>query len=351
MDRFATAVLMGVLEDLRRPSSFLLDTFFPGVFESDTEEIHFDVLTNKRRITPLVHPTRAGKIVDNKSYAAKTFKPAYAKDKRRWDPTAPLKRMAGERIGGQLTAAQRLDALVSQALADQLEMLTMREEVMASEALRTGTVTIAGEGYEPVVVDFERAGTHTDQLTDTDCWDVAADTSTADPLNDIETRSGLCQQDAGGIGRVVVMSPDAWKNMKRRLGEKGQLRQLFDYSRSGNANVQLGPLTDSNGGRYVGSIGQFDFWVYDQTYVDDNGATQHLMPSGTVIMGDQSIEGVRAYGAILDPKANYKATRYFAKSWEEEDPAVRWMMLQSAPLIVPTRPNASVCFNVLTPAE
>ena len=39
-------------------------------------------------------------------------------------------------------------------------------------------------------------------------------------------------------------------------------------------------------------------------------------------------------------------TRYFTKSWLEEDPSVRWLLLQSAPLVVPYRPNAVLCATI-----
>ena len=66
-----------------------------------------------------------------------------------------------------------------------------------------------------------------------------------------------------------------------------------------------------------------------------------------VLLGSRSgIEGVRCYGAIKDEQAGFQANRYFPKSWLENDPAVRWMLLQSAPLVVPYRPNASMCVTV-----
>ena len=49
-DIFSTNVLAKVVENLNRPSSFLLDTYFPQVVVSDTEEINFDVLTRARRL-------------------------------------------------------------------------------------------------------------------------------------------------------------------------------------------------------------------------------------------------------------------------------------------------------------
>ena len=99
--------------------------------------------------------------------------------------------------------------------------------------------------------------------------------------------------------------------------------------------------------RYVGSIGDFDLWVYNDSYIGDDGKTTNLLPSKTVILGSKDgLEGTRCYGAIHDEKANWTAQRYFTKSWIEEDPSVRWLLLQSAPLVVPYRPNASMCVTV-----
>ena len=52
MDIFSTQVLAKVVEHLRTPPSFLLDTFFPNVQTSDKEEIFFDVTDSKPRISP-----------------------------------------------------------------------------------------------------------------------------------------------------------------------------------------------------------------------------------------------------------------------------------------------------------
>lgn len=341
---FTTQDLQRVLAELDEPRSFLLDTFFPDTVESESEKIEFHRVVGKRRITPMVHPTRAGKIVDNRGFDAVTFSPAYAKDKRRWDPSAPLKRSIGEKIGGSLSPSQRMNALIGSAVADQLDMLTMREEVMAAEALRTGKVTVSGEGYDTVVVDFGRNANLTAALAGNDCWDVIH--ADSDPLDDLETWAGLVQDNDGGNARTVVMAPDTWKNLRKRLVQRDELGMLLDYRRGGTSQLETGPGNDKV--RSLGSLGTFDLWVYNQSYVDDAGATQQLMPSGALIMGSGAIEGARCYGAIQDPKAGYKASRYFTKTWEEEDPAVQWLLLQSAPLVVPFRANGSLYANVLT---
>lgn len=343
MNTYTTAEMMALLQELRQPQSFLLDTFFPTVHESETEEIHFDTLVGKKRITPFVHPTRAGKIVQAEGYKTSVFKPAYAKDKRIFRPDAAVKRVAGEKIGGSMTAQQRADANLKFAMDDQLKMLTMREEVMASEALRAGTVTVTGEGYDTVVVDFGRAAGQTVTLLNNDRWSV--NHADSNPLEDLETWAALIQTNGGGTGTTAVMAPDAWNAMRKRLIERGEDKLLLDYQRSGGSSLDAGPGVGLV--RHIGNVGSFDLWVYDDVYVDDNGADQHLMPSGTVILGSLAVEGVRAYGMIQDPKANLKATRYFTKTWQEEDPAVTWLLLQSAPLVVPTRPNATLKAMVL----
>jgi hypothetical protein len=66
----------------------------------------------------------------------------------------------------------------------------------------------------------------------------------------------------------------------------------------------------------------------------------------TVLVGSTGIDGVRHFGAIRDLKAGIQARQYFVKSWEEEDPSRRFLLMQSAPLLVPYRPNAVLSATV-----
>ncbi|MCW5737359.1 MAG: major capsid protein [Enhydrobacter sp.] len=348
VDIYNTWVLTRVVSDLPTPSNFLLNTFFPFVQEATANEILFDVDSSKPRITPFVHPLMPGKVVADRGYATKSFRPAYAKDKRVLQPDQPLRRAIGETIGGSLSPMQRRRAQLAVSLADQLNMLDRREEVMASEALRTGKVTVSGENYPTVVVDFQRDAALTVVLAGGARWGQAG----VSPLASLETWAGLVQTKSGAKGTTVVMDPKAYALFKADADVKALLSTII---RAGTPNtLQLGPIVRGDGNaraRYVGFIGDFDIYVYQDTYVDENGSTQQLLPDYTVIMGEGGrvlggLEGTRCYGMILDEKAAYQATRYFVKSWLEEDPAVRWLLLQSAPLVVPYRPNASFCATV-----
>lgn len=340
MNIYETHALRGVVEFLGTPKSFLLDAFFPMIQTSDSEKIDFDVETGKRRITPFVAPIVAGRVVEGLGYTTNTFAPAYAKDKRILKPDAPLKRAIGEAIGGSLSPMERRALALRREIQDQLAMLTMREEIMASEALRTGKVTVDGEGFDSVLVDFGRAAALTvATLTANDRWTV--DHADSLPMDDLETWAALIQSNDGPPPTDIVMDPLAWQAARKKTA----VTTLLDTRRGSTSQAELGPLANTTG-RFIGYLGDFRLWVYQQTYVDEDGNSAKVIPDYTVIMGSPAIEGVRAYGAIQDEKAGYTAQRYFIKSWLEEDPAVRWLLLQSAPLTVPYRPNASLCATI-----
>lgn len=341
MDIYSTQVLAKVVERLHTPPSFLLDTFFPNVQTSDKEEIFFDVTDSKPRISPFVSPLLPGKVVDSGGYQTKSFKPAYVKDKRRFDANIPYKRMAGEIIGGSLSPAQRYERALATHLKDQLDNLTRREEVMAAEILRTGKVIVSGDGYPAQTVDFGRDAELTKALSGSATWD----SSGVNPVDDLEDWAITLQDKSGVVAKTVVMDPQAWKIFRSNT----TVQKYLDIRRGTNNTINIDPqiISENEKARYAGSIGDFAIWVYNDTYVDDKGTTCKLLPEKTVILGSrEGLEGTRCYGAIHDEKANWTAQRYFTKSWIEEDPSVRWLLLQSAPLVVPYRPNASMCVTI-----
>ena len=345
MDLFSTNTLVGVVEQLPTPPSHFLDTEFPNVLEDPSEEIHFDLDESKPRITPFVSPLVAGKVINDRGFTTKTFKPAYAKDKRRWQPNRPLKRVIGEKIGGSLSPEQRLQVLMGQTVEDMLAMLTRREEVMASEALRLGKVTVSGDSFKTVVVDFGRHADLRDVLTGNNRWNVVH--ADSDPIKDLEDWAILFQAKSFTVPSRVNMAPDTFAAFRTRLVARDEWKFLVDYRRaSTGSSIDLAPGNGEKA-RFVGKIGEFDIWVYDDIYLDDDGAEQHLMPSGELVMTGDALDGTRCYAAIQDEAAGYAATRFHVKSWLEQDPAVRWMLLQSAPLVVPFRPNASLGAEVL----
>jgi len=336
---FSTNAMLGIIAGLPRPSSFLLDLFFPLIQEEATEEIHFDVKDGTRRLAPFVSPLVAGKLVEAHGFETKTFKPAYIKPKMVIDTNRPLKRVAGEKIGGEIHPGQRVEILTADMLDEQVQMIQRRMEVMASETLRTGMVTVSGDQYPTQVVDFGRESGHTITLEGAERWGQSG----VKPLALLDAWSLMVLKRSGTKPTTVVMDVDSWSVFK----EDEDVRKRLDTRRVIDARLSMGGPAGT-GGTYMGTVDGFDIWAYAEWYIDpEDGEEKPVMPTGTVIMGSPAIEGTRAFGAIRDGDAGYRAIQFFPKSWADQDPSVRYVMTQSAPLTVPTRPNASLCANVL----
>lgn len=342
MDIFSTGFLNRVVENLSRPSSFLLDAFFREEQTEESEEIHFDVDKSRPRLAPFVSPLVSGKARASDGYFSKSFKPAYVKDKTIFRPDGPLKRSIGEKIGGSLSPADRREMALGRELALQLDALTRSEEVMAAEALCTGKVTVSGEDYPTVVVDFQRDPALTVALTGASRWGESG----VNMIRDLEDWVDVVKEKSSAVVRTVVMDPKAW----RLFSESKEVRDLLDIRRGTDTTLTVDLMvrgTGNENARYVGFIGDLEFYVYNDRYIGADDNLHYVLPPNTVILGSvSSLTGVRCYGVIQDEQANYRATRYFSKSWLEQDPAVRWLLMQSAPLVVPFRPDASMCVTV-----
>ena len=340
MNIYDTAVLNGVVQSLKRPKSFLLNTVFGTVQTETSEQIAVDIEIGNRKVAPFVSPLVAGKVQSQDGFNTRLYKPAYIKPKAVVDPNRSFKRQAGEQIGGTLNPMQRQMATVRSILEDHVSQITRRLEIMAAEALRLGQVTVTGEGFPTQVVSFGRASALSITLTGTDRWSDAGST----PIDDLEEWAELVHKTEGAVITTIVMDPDAWKAFRKNV----QVEKLLEIRRAAGTPVELGPSTYVAGAQWKGSIGSFDIWVYSEYYDHpDTGVVTPLLPSGTVLGFGPNVEGVQAFGAIRDEAAGLQAMEIFSKSWVQEDPSARFVMSQSAPLVYPRRPNGSFAATVL----
>jgi hypothetical protein len=341
---YDTNVLIQVVSNLKLSQNWLLDTFFPNIVTSDTEYVSIDVDVGKRRMAPFVSPLVEGKLVESRRYQTNTFKPAYIKDKRAPDLRKPVRRMIGERIGGELSAAEREMANLQFELGDQIDMLNRRLEWMAAQALLGGTVTISGDGFPTTLIDFGRDASLTVALGSGVKWTVAnIDSRAAVPTDDLDTWSVAVLKSSGAVVTDVVFTAGSWNAFKK----DPVLKQAMWYPNQGGDNaVELGTQV-KRGAQYKGKWGNYRLWLYNDWYVDDNNVEQPMLPDGTVLLCGPDMQGTRAFGAIMDPAFNYGPMAYAPKSWLNEDPAQRFLLMQSAPIVIPSRVNAAFAATVL----
>jgi Phage major capsid protein E len=338
-DAFSTDVLTGVLQSLLGTPQFLLDRYFGTVQAEASEQIHFDVMQGKRRVSPFVSPLVEGQVVASQGFITNTFTPAYIKDKRVFDMNRPLKRMPGEQFGGTMSPGERLRALIAYDMQDQLDMLRRRLEVMCGEVIVTGKSTISGDKYPTTVVDFQRSPSHT--IVANPLWSAA----TPPILNNLQDWAQIVLEDSGIFPNDVIMSTDVWKVFRN---DPGVINILNIFRPSTQQPTIMPNAVMAEGGVLMGNIEGFNIWVYSGWYVDPvDGQEKPIIPAGTVVMVAPQLEGIQAYGAIRDEEIGLQPVPYYVKSWIQYDPSVRYVMLQSAPIMVPYRPNASLAVKVL----
>lgn len=345
VDNFDTFVLNRVVDFRVDDTQFLVNTFFPELSTSEDETIMFDITHERQLVTPFVSPLIEGRLVRDKGYSTKSFRPAYTKDKRIFDPNKAFRRMPGERIGGSLSPAERHQAQIAYALDEQIAMLNRRFEVMAGDVLVNGTATIAGEGYPQVVVDFGRRSGNRKILSGATIWGANG----VSPIQNLEDWAQEVSDATGFAPTLALMTNDAYKLLK---ADPAFDKLVSTIRRElAPASIKTGPTIQPRAGVvYRGYVGEIELWTYSGTYTDpEDNTTKKILPPFTVLLGSAAgVDGVRHFGAIRDLDAGIQARQYFVKSWTVPDPSRRFLLMQSAPLLVPYRPDNLMSVTVVS---
>lgn len=353
MDLYSTYFLNGVVVPTLRTMPKLFLTLFPSIVQSDKEEVLVDYeKTTRPRITPFVHPMAKGKVIEGAGYSTRSLKPAYLKDIRAHYPHKAMKRRAGEALGGSLTTEQRMLANLVADQQDQMNMFQNRLEVMAAEAIISGVATIKGEGFD-ALVDFGRTNDTKIALSGDSKWD-SANCSIDDIFGQLEDWAEAYRDKHGVAPDFYLLDPKAWQLLRAKLTDDAAKKYL-DKTLKGYERISV-DLTPSLAGKMglqaKGSFGDIPIFTFQSEYQDpDTAVMKQVMPDNTVlVMNRDHIEGVRHFGAIqsIDENENMvlNAMEYFSSSWTERNPAQRIIQLESAPLIVPYRPNAVFTYTV-----
>lgn len=327
--------LAEMVSAIEPPQTFLTNRYFGGVKMFTTETIEWDIEEGGQRLAPFVAPTSQGVHIRSSGFIQATIKPAYIKPKKTLTPQDGKYRTAGESYGvGQMTPKQRIDAALARQLLLHEQMLTNRQEWMASKALCDGQITISGEHYPSTLVDFGRASTLSKTIVDGVQWDDAGGLPFADielVATDVRTKS------YGVIADEVIMESKAWEFFRAKC----ITNPIFDnQQRFGNGTMDIGPRNGNRNGEYMGKINRFNFWVYDGAYEDNDGNSVKFLPDYTaLVMGN--VEGIKYYGAIEDLEQGLTAARMYHKTWLEKDPSGVTLLSQSAPILGPRRRNGN----------
>lgn len=345
---YDSATLLGVYwadDYMQPPENYWLSNFFTTEVQFDTEEIDFSKISDVRKLAPLVVPTAQGVPIYSAAERLASVAPAYIKAKDPVTATRMIRRAAGlgelGRGRTRLSPAARYGAIVADILRQHRYAVERRWEWMASKAVIDGKVTLKDDRYPERVVDFMRDPNHTIALTGGAQWGQSG----VSILGSIQAmRQMVRKAKFGGVTNRLTVGADVWEVMVK----DPEIREFLNVQfKSGtNINLKLG-MREGLEVEYVGNIETLEVYVYSDYYETPDGTAVPYMSSKDVVLTGPSIRGVRAFGAIQDKKANWQALPVFSKMWDEEDPSATMILTQSAPLMVPVNPNASLRASVL----
>lgn len=349
-----TRTMLTALRDFQPTPSYWLP-MFTNQINSETRYIDFDSLPYEAdALAPFVEPTASGEPVYRDSAASYRFEPAYVKPKDAIDPTEPLIRhpaidnsMLSE---SNLTPSQRLGLIRIAKMKAQVKSIQRRFEWLACRALVDGKVEITGEQYPTARVDFFRDPNHTITLASGSQW---GDTGVSifsfvqkcvDQMNDARR---------GGIPTRLTVGSRAWEVLRQ---DEEFMKHMDLTIRAPAATIERGLIMPNRvakvGEMFIGgqSGASIEIYRYNDRYEDTNGVERpFIQPTDAIFTADPSvIVGYRCFGTIVDMDAEYKTVDIYPRNWREGgDPRVEYIMHQSAPLMVPLRPNATLKATVV----
>lgn len=337
IDIYDTRTMLKALVQMKRPRTFLRDTFFGGLQTFTTKHVDLDIVKGSRKIAAFVSPLSEGKVVADEGYDTQTFTPPYLKEKKSLTPQELFTREAGSTIYAPGDGpAQRAQKELGKKLSKLDDRFTRREEVMCAQAMDTGTVTCVGEGIN-AVVDFGMPAAHKITLGGIDLW---TDQANSNPGDDLVDWCQMIAKASGVVPNRAIMGLDVWKAFKNHPAIKDKLdnRRIL--------MGQINPQNLPNGVTYLGSFTDagvdLDLYAYSEWFVDPaDGLEKPIVPADKLWLGSTNARCEKLYGAIQDIDAGgLAALQRYPKSWVVKDPSVRWVLLQSAPLMGLLQPDA-----------
>lgn len=331
--------MLEALEQMLVPKSFLLDTFFSKQEQSLTKYVDIDIVKGNRKLAPFVRPIDQGKVVERLGYTTKSFEVPYIKVKMKSNAQEHLQRAAGQTIYVGSSPAKRAAEQHGKDLAYLQDLVARREEEMASQALQTGKVVVVGDSIN-AEIDFGSSVVPQNAST---MWEQ----NNSDPIKDLRTWVRTLSQRSGIMPDICVMGFDAITEFL----DDAKVQKLIDLRR-----VDIGQINPSllpSGASFVGTLRvpglTLDLYGYDESYTDSAGDTQYFVHPKKIIIGSTKARTARHYASIQDIKfGGLVPVRWFPKSWEEEDPSIQWLLLQSAALPCLHQPDAFICGTVVT---
>lgn len=329
--------LQKTLDKTKRPYKYLKDTFFSTTVEHLTDRFAFDVVKGTEQIAPFVHPEIGGKMLEKAGYETKDFQPPEVSPEKIITAQDVESRLAGEEINSRVSKEQRQLTLASRFIRELDEAITRREELMCSELLFYGRVTVEGEGYPRQIIDFWPSDPAEQPFVDIGASDADLywDGASANIIDDLVHAADRIEDNSNTSARIAILG----------AGAAAALRADEDlWKKLDNRRINVGSLETrrlDGGVRYLGTFldSGLELYTYRGSYIDPvTKQRTKLVPDDRVLIGSPSSENVMNYGRVTLTDEQNEIIRFIARdrvadSWmQRKRPAGRILQIKSRPL-------------------
>lgn len=326
---FETRNLVASVNQINVVNTPVLDKVFKQKDRSLSSNIQFDIETKAQGIQVSV-PSGSPAVVTSKKGYKTIIVPA-----PRFPEKTPIKpsELDGIRAMGS-NAPMLMAEKVGKILANQKARTDRTREFMAVRALHGKVVDGAGK----VLVEFTLPEKHKPVLTGKNKWN----DDESKVLKFIRDWKKLITQATGGA--VAKFQAFCSSDVMDALLEHPKVVELLK-SQMGKELAEEGRIC---------RIGGVDVEEILGAYVDEDEVVHDMMEPGMFcLVGIGHGNTAEGYAPPEDLKAPHGLGTgklpevYFAKSWEEEDPSVRWIKSEACPLPLVKRPGCIVAAKVI----
>lgn len=305
-----TRTLLDVVERSFKPTTALVDTFFPEVRTFVTETVEMEYRKGTRKLAPFVVPGTKGVNMARNGSQLRTYKAPLMKPKRVIEASDIMRRGFGETVYSQRTPEERAQELRARDMAELVDSIVRSEEWMAAQVLLNGSCQIKGyaDDGKTELIDTLTFEGFDNKITISGSgltWDNA---STSKPLDDIGDASQTIRRNAGLIPTVAICAA----NVANYLINSETLRDyMMVPSRDNLALMSMQPRLVRPELMRVGYVSalNLDIYAYDGGYEDESGDFTPYIPDDHMIIGIPG-RGKRLYGAVTQLEADRQYHTY-----------------------------------------
>lgn len=263
-----TRTMLEAIERSHKPTTTLVDVFFPNVRTFVTETVEIEYRKGGRRMASFIVPNTKGVNVSRVGSELRVYKAPLMRPKRVVAVDDVMARGFGEGVYSTKTPEERAVEMRARDLADLQDMIARRQEWMAAQLLINGSYKIEGVADDGVTQKIDTLSFDFNNKTTIsgNTWDKPA----AKIYDDIGDVSQKIRRNAGEIPTVAIMS----SNVVKYLLNNDQLLKYMMVPTAANLSlISMQPRLQRPDLMRVGYIQalNMELYAYDGVYEDDKG--------------------------------------------------------------------------------